>query len=132
MANTKTTLKRPAKVLRINYFSDAEIHNAFIGVWASPGEVKMGVGNDTFMSLTDHGISMSPGFGKKINVQGMTQDVVYGGLITDLPWPLSMIPVTPFTPFPNQVIRPPLKELLPLLRDMSLLLSALPGSGGPV
>jgi hypothetical protein len=68
---------------------------------------------------------LSPGIGNNVNIQGMSQNMRYAGLLMDLPFPLSILPTTPFTPFPKQVMMPPLAKIVPFLADMSTILSSL-------
>lgn len=122
--------KRPAKVIRLNYSKNRPTETmASLSVFGDPAEVRAAVNQRQFMSVNETGISLSPGVGSHINIQALPQNMVYGGMLRDLPFPMSIIPVTPFTPFPNQIIVPPLLGLMPTLVQVASLASLFPGTG---
>lgn len=118
-------MARPTKTLRLNYWKLDPSMAANIQIMGKPAEVKISSSDKTFLSVRDTGITLSPGIGNNINIQGMSQNLRYGGLLSDLPFPLSVMPTTPFTPFPKQVFSPPLAKILPLLVDLSAIASSL-------
>jgi hypothetical protein len=90
-----------------------------------PAEVKLSSSDKTFLSVRQSGITLSPGIGNNINLQALPQNLRYGGMLSDLPFPLSILPTTPFTPFPKQIFNPPLAKIVPFLVDMSAIASSL-------
>ena len=119
--------KRPSRIIRLNHWSKNPEMLAQISLFGKPAEVRISAGKDSFVSVKDGGITLSPGVGGIVNLQTLPQNVRYGGMVMDLPFPLSIIPSTPVTPFPKQIIMPPLKEILPTVRLMSQLASFIPG-----
>ncbi len=117
--------KRPSKILRLSYVKKDDQGNAFIQILGRPSEVKIGASDKSFISVRDDGISFSPGIGNNINFQGLPQNMKYAGMLMDLPFPLSILPTTPFTPFPKQIWSPPLGRIMPFLTDLSLIASSL-------
>ena len=83
--------QRPMKVIRINYHANAPREpSAMIAVLKNPGEVRMSVGNATFMSATKNGLSLSPGWGKNINLQILPQGMTFAGMLIPKPFPLTL------------------------------------------
>ena len=119
--------RRPQKIWKLNYWKADPEFAAQITLYGDPAEVRIASGEDKFMSMRNDGITFSPGLGNSINIQGMSQNLKYGGMITDLPFPLSMIPTTPATPFPKQIISPPLLRQLPTIRSILVAASSLTG-----
>lgn len=118
---------RPQKSWRMNYWgvgSDAEPH---VSLLADPAELRMGVGAKSFVSVKEDGITLSGGVPSKINIQGLSSSFKYAGMIQDLPWPLTMIPSTAFTPFPKQIIVPPMVEQLPMIQQVAALATSIAG-----
>ena len=114
--------RRPAKTVRLNY---TNLNNSpTLTLLGEPNEIRLNVNSKTFLSVREEGITFAPGQGKQVNIQAMSHNMRYGGMIQDLPFPMSMMPVTTFNPFPKQFFAPPLKELMPILRDISLLATA--------
>ena len=113
--------KRPRKVFRLSYWRANPELAASVTLYGDPSEVRMSAGPKQFISVREEGLTFSPGFGNNINIQGLPQNMRYAGILKDLPFPLSIMPVTPFTPFPNQVFALPLKEVLPLIKDMIII-----------
>lgn len=118
-------MARPTKTLRLNYWKMDPAMAANIQIMGKPAEVKISASDKTFMSVRQTGITFSPGIGNNINIQGLSQNMRYGGLLSDLPFPLSVIPTTPFTPFPKQIFNPPLAKIVPFLVDISTIASSL-------
>ncbi len=118
-------MARPTKTLRLNFVKEDADLGAYIQVLGRPSEVKLSAGPKSFVSVRDDGITLSPGPGYNINIQGLSQNMRYGGLLMDLPFPLSILPTTPFTPFPKQVFMPPLARILPFIVDLSAIASSL-------
>ena len=125
--DTPTTV-RPMKCIRINYAQNVPSrHMAAFSIFGDPAEARMSVNNGQFVAVNEKtGVSMSPGFGKQINIQALPHNMRYGGILMDLPFPLSVIPVTPFTPFPNQLFVPPMLGLVPTLLQIALILGSMP------
>lgn len=120
-------MPRPRKVFRLNYWqADPEIA-AMLVIEGKPASIKLASSADHFVGVSDNGITLSPGIGKSLNYQAMSHNFRYGGLLMDLPFPLSIMPVTPFTPFPNQIFLPPLLQLLPTIRDLAIISSSFVG-----
>jgi len=120
-------MARPRKVYRLNYWqADPELAAA-LTIEGKPSAIKIASAADRFVGVSDNGITLSPGAGSSINLQSMSHNFMYGGLLTDLPFPLSVMPTTPFTPFPKQMFSPPLAQLLPVIRDMSMIASSFVG-----
>lgn len=116
---------RPAKTLRLNYIKADADTGAYVQVLGKPSEVKIGASDKSFISVRSDGITLAPGVGNNINIQGLSHNMRYGGLLMDLPFPLSILPTTPFTPFPKQVFMPPLSKIIPFLADLSAIASSL-------
>lgn len=116
---------RPSKTLRLSFVKTDPKLGAYIQVLGQPSEVRMASSAKTFISVRDEGITLSPGVGNNISLQALSQNIRYGGLISDLPFPMSLIPTTPFTPFPQQVWNPPLGKIMPFITDLSTILSSL-------
>jgi hypothetical protein len=119
---------RPQKTWKLNYFDNDESNTANISLYGSPSEVRVSGSDTTFISVKgEGGITLAPGLGSAVNIQGLSQNFRYGGMLADLPFPLSVIPTTPFTPFPKQIFIPPLLKQLPTIRDMSILATSFVG-----
>jgi hypothetical protein len=105
--------QRPMKVIRINYHANAPREpSAMIAVLKNPGEVRMSVGNATFMSATKNGLSLSPGWGKNINLQILPQGMTFAGMLIPKPFPLTLFP---FPPMPDNFFKPPLMRAMPTI-----------------
>lgn len=84
----------------------------------------MGASDSSFMHVsTQNGISLSPGRGKTINMQAMPNDVIYGGLIAPQGALTGMIPSTIVTPNPTYRFKPPLDEMMSVIRDVAIISS---------
>lgn len=116
--------RRPQKVYKLNYWKvDPEL-TASITIYGNPPEVRVAAEDDIFFSARGGelgGLSMSPGRGNNINIQAMNGNMRFGGLLQNLDFPLSIIPITPFTPFPVQRFSPPLAAVLPTIRDLTII-----------
>jgi hypothetical protein len=108
--------KRPCKTTRLNHSLGNQDFGAAVQILGRPDEVKVMANDKTFISVREGGISISPGAGNNISFQGLPQNMRYAGMLMDLPFPLSLIPTTPFTPWPNQIIAPPLAPIMDTIR----------------
>ena len=115
---------RPQKIWKLNHWKNNEDFKASIVLLAEPNEVRISSGPKTFISVRDDGITLSPGTGSSVNIQGMSQNFKYGGLLSDLPFPLSLVPSTLATPFPAQFFSPPLGKLISIIKQVSVLSAA--------
>lgn len=118
---------RPSKIIRLNYWSERPEDSAHISILGKPEEIRISSSADKFLSVRKDGISIAPGISNSINIQGMSHNMKYAGMISDLPFPLSMLPNTPVTPLPKQVFVPPLKDLLSLIKDISIITKSFVG-----
>ena len=116
---------RPSKTFRLAYIENDKALGAVVQILGAPAEVRIAATDKNFISVRNDGISLSPGIGNNVNFQGLSQNMRYAGLLMDLPFPMSILPTTPFTPFPKQVFMPPLAKIIPFLADTSLILSSL-------
>ena len=122
--------RRPQKTWRMSYWGEQGDRSApepFISLLDDPGELRLGVGGKSFVSVKEDGITFSGGFPSKVNIQGMSSSFKYAGMIQDLPWPLTMIPSTTFTPFPKQIIVPPLLEQMPTIKQAAIIATSMAG-----
>jgi len=113
------------KVIRFNYVGALKKNEPFICLIENKEEVRIGVGTKSFLSIQDNALSFSGGMPSVINIQGMSSSMKYGGMLQDLPFPLSIMPVTPFNPLPKQVFDPPFKAMIDIFRQMSALTSSM-------
>lgn len=98
----------PVKVFRLNYLNKEAPDSPTISmIGGDRPAIRMAVDSKTFMSVTPQGIAMSPGTGNSFAIKGMSSNMVYGGMLQDLPFPMALLPTTPATPFPKQMIRLP-------------------------
>jgi hypothetical protein len=118
---------RPQKIIKLNYWQSRPEFSAHFTLYGSPAEARMAANDKTFISTRQDGISLSPGPGNNVNIQALPQNLKYAGMISDLPFPLSLIPVTIATPFPNQIISPPLVKQLPLIKEIAVIASSFVG-----
>ena len=95
---------------------------------ANPGELRLGVGDKSFMSFKDNQISLSGGTPSVFSIQGMSSSMKYAGMIQDLPFPLSIMPTTPYNPFPKQIMIPPMLELIETIGQVASMASSLLGA----
>lgn len=117
---------RPTKIIRLNYWQLTPEAGAMIAlIGGSSNEILLQASPKAFISIKDDVVSISGGFPSKINIQGMSDSFRYAGMLQDLPFPLSMIPVTPVTPLPKQIFVPPFMDLLPRLTQLGSLASAM-------
>lgn len=118
---------RAKKVLRLHYWGSSVKDEPTITWLDNPGELRIGVGGKSFFSLKEDQITISGGTPSVINIQGLSNSMKYAGMIQDLPFPLSMMPTTPFTPFPKQIIVPPLLDMMDIMSQAAALASSLIG-----
>lgn len=117
--------ERPVKYLRLNYWQLAPELGAVIAVMGGPNEILLQATPKSFISIKEDVVTISGGFPSKINIQGMSDSFRYAGMLQDLPFPLSLIPSTTFTPLPKQIFTPPFMTLLPQLVQLSSVATAL-------
>lgn len=115
---------RPAKYFRLNFVDQQA--KAFIAIFGDPNEVRIAASASNFLSVKDDGITLSPGLGNKLNVQTMP-GMVYGGMLQDLPFPLTLLPSTMTTPLPKQTIAVPMQDLLPTIRTIASIAASFVG-----
>lgn len=120
-------MNRPKKVIRLNYWGPAATDEPFLSLLGNPGEARLGVGAKSFISVKKDQISLSGGTPSVISIQGLSSSMKYAGMIQDLPFPLSMMPITPFNPFPKQIFNPPMADLLDTMSQAAAIASTLVG-----
>lgn len=120
---------RPQKTWRTGYWVDDSIGSdePAISLLENPGEIRAGVGRSSFISIKGDKISMSGGTPSVISIQGLSSSMKYAGMIQDLPWPLTMMPSTTFTPLPKQIIVPPMLDELPMIQQVASIATSLAG-----
>lgn len=116
--------RRRKKTIRLEYWGEDNSDTPHVTFLDDPREVRISAGPKSFISVHEDMISISGGQPSKINIQGLSNSMNYAGMIQDRPFPLTLIPSTIATPFPQQVVVPPFKELLPLLKDFSTIASS--------
>jgi len=104
---------RPRKTIRLNYWKASPEMAAHITLYGSPAEIRIAANQKSFIGVREDGITLSGGTPSKINIQGLSDSMRYAGLIGDLPFPLSLVPVTLVNPMPSQVIIPPFMDMIP-------------------
>lgn len=120
-------MNRAKKVIRLNYWGKASDSEPFLSLLDNPGEARLGVGQKSFISVKQDQISLSGGTPSVITIQGLSSSMKYAGMIQDLPFPLSIMPTTPVTPFPKQLIVPPLVDLLSTMSQAAAIASSIAG-----
>lgn len=115
---------RPAKYFRLNFVDQQA--KAFIAIFGGPNEVRLAASPTNFLSVREDGVTLSPGMGNKLNIQSMP-GMVYGGMLQDLPFPLTLLPSTMATPLPAQTFAPPMQDLLPTIRMISNIVTSFVG-----
>jgi hypothetical protein len=118
---------RKQKVIRLNYIDAGLINSPCITLFDKPYELRLSVGPKSFVSIKEDSVTIGGGAPSKINVQGFSNTITYASMVQDLPFPLNLLPVTPFTPLPNQIISPPFKELIPILKQAATIASSIIG-----
>lgn len=108
--------QRPAKIFKLFYHPDVK---ANISVFED--EIRIGGGDKTFVSVSEAGITLQGGLPSKISLGSIAP--VYGGMVQDTPFPLSIIggPTSP----PTQIPKIPLEPILNLLENIGNLLKAM-------
>ena len=105
-------MSRPHKLIKLKYSPE------FLGyVYVGASEARIGAGNKAYVSCTESGVTIGGGFPSNITFNTLAP--CWGGLVTDIPWPLSMIPMF----VPTQIPKIPFLKLLPVLPKV---LAALP------
>ncbi len=120
-------MNRAKKVIRLHYWGKQQEDEPFLALLDNPGELRLGVGAKSFISVKKDQISMSGGTPSTIAIQGLSSSMKYAGMIQDLPFPLSILPTTPATPFPKQLIVPPMADLLSTISQAAVIASSLAG-----
>ena len=88
-------------------------------------EAILGASADAHISANESfGISLSPGRGKKVNVQAMPNDVVFGGLFSMPSVYQGLVPSTIATPNPQYSMKPPFEHILQTVRELAILSSS--------
>lgn len=119
---------KKTKVIRLNYKKKYQDQSPFIALLGGKEpELRLGANAKTFMSIKEQGISLSPGLGNSITIQGMSHNMTYGGMLFDLPFPLSLMPVTTFNPFPKQFMTVPFLGLFGNMIQLGMLGSSMLG-----
>lgn len=114
--------RRAQKTFRINFWKLDPEFAANVTLFAEPAEVKISASDSTFISVRggdNKGITIAPGTGASVNLQIMPQNLKYAGMITDLAFPMSLLPSTMATPFPKQIISPPLIKQMPVIKQIA-------------
>lgn len=119
--------ERAKKVIRLHYWGPTRDDEPYLTLLDTPGELRMGVGPKAFISVKKDQISLSGGTPSVISIQGMSSSMKYAGMLQDLPFPLTMIPSTTFTPLPKQIMVPPLLDMLETVRQVATIASSLVG-----
>lgn len=117
--------RRKVKSWRSSYVN--ELAKANVSIFEGPNEVRIMSEDGTFLTVREGGVSIAPGAGNNINIQGMPSNVKYAGMFSPMRFPLNLIPSTVVTPIPSHTIDPPLKELMSTIRTLSSLASLIPG-----
>lgn len=118
-------MPRPSKVIRLNYWKTNKELAAMISVMGDPAEVRIAASPKSFVSVHEEGITLSGGFPSKIQVQGLSNSFIFAGMVQDVPFPLTLIPSTIASPIPRQIMRPPLMQILPTIKQFAQLGSML-------
>jgi hypothetical protein len=119
---------RAKKVFRLNYWGKSNDDEPFLSLLSNPGEARLGVGNKSFISVKKDQISMSGGTPSTISIQGLSSSMKYAGMIQDLPFPLSILPTTPYNPFPKQILNPPMADLMDMILQVASLATSVLGA----
>ena len=119
------SVDRPQKILRLNYWKGNPEVAASIAIYGDPSEIRISSSNKTFINVGKKGVSLSPGLGNSVNVQGMPSSITYGGMLKELPFPISMTPSTFITPVPSYIMKPPMLDLMPTILQLTKLSSML-------
>lgn len=114
--------KRPAKFFKLNFSSLGS--GAMISIMSNPDEARISGSLRSFISIKEDGITIAPGRPNKIMMQALPGSIKYAGMVQDVPFPLGLIPIGFI---PKQIFNPPLAELLPIIRDVSIISSSFVG-----
>jgi hypothetical protein len=117
--------RRPQKIYRLNYYGKQDGMLAQISILGDPGEVRIAATGKSFLSVTEDGLNFSPGMGNPINIQAMSSNMKYGGMLQALPFPMSLLPSTTYTPYPKQIIVPPMGDMIETLATVSEILTSM-------
>lgn len=118
---------RSKKVIRLHYWGELQQDEAHLTILENPGEARLGCGNKSFISVKEDQVSISGGTPSTISIQGMSSSFKYAGMLQDLPFPLSILPVTALNPMPLQLMVPPLVGMLPTITQAAAIASSLIG-----
>lgn len=110
---------RPSKLIKLFYNKELSQYKAGIALHGDPDEIKIFASKDAFISVKPDGMSLSPGLGNSVSLQAMPQNMKYGGMVSDLPFPMSLMPSTMTTPMPKQIFSIPLADILGMLQTVS-------------
>lgn len=108
--------ERKQRTIKLNYWDDTGPH---ITLLEDPNEVRIASSDKSFMSLKDGHLTLSGGAPSKINIQGMSSSFKFAGMISDMPFPLTMIPSTMATPIPRQKVELPFMNIMPEIMKLS-------------
>lgn len=117
--------KRAQKIWRLNTLAAQSDYTAHVAIFNNPPEVRMAATPSSFIAIKEDSITLAGGQPCTINVQGMSSSMKYGGMLQDLPFPLTLIPSTTFTPFPKQIFKPPFIEYIPLFNQIAQMMPQL-------
>jgi hypothetical protein len=103
---------RPRKTIKLNYWTSDPDFSANITVLGQPGEVRISANPKTFVNVGQDGVSIMAGPGKAISLQTFSSGVTYAGMLSELPFPINLIPNTMFTAFPSQMLKIPFMNII--------------------
>lgn len=118
-------MARPQKTLRLKYSKPKEGTGAHVTVLGNPSEVRVAGSDNCFIGVRENGITLAGGSPSVINIQGLSSSMRYAGMLSDLPFPLSLMPTTMATPFPKQMVTPPFMDMIPIISELSLAAAAM-------
>lgn len=90
----------------------------------SNDEIRIGAGQKSYVSVTEDGVVIAGGMPSKVMFNTMSP--IYASFVRDTPYPLSMIP-GPMSP-PKQLPNIPLETILPVIKDIASMASAMAGA----
>lgn len=116
------------KMISLSHNKSQKEKSPFIAlIGGDEPEIRLAANEKAFVSIKEKGISLSPGMGNSLTIQGMSHNMTYGGMLTDLPFPLSIMPTTTFNPFPKQFMKVPFLDLVKNLSQLGVLASSMVG-----